>query len=130
LKYNNGKKLLLMKRFLFILICLAVSIYTHGQIIIEFTKDKNKSRATAKVQIIGGSLKGDTTWQYYLENNLNASMIIGKGAKKGKYTVIIQYIVAKDGTICDVMCKNDPGYEMGNEAVRLVKRAPKWRASP
>ncbi len=116
-----------MKRFLLILICLAGTIYTRGQIIIEFTKAKNKSKALAKVQIIGGSLKGDITWKSYLENNLNASMIIGKGAKKGKYTVIIRYVLSKNGIISDVICENDPGYEMGKESVRLVKKASKWR---
>jgi periplasmic protein TonB len=118
-----------MKRFLLFLTCLAGIIFTHGQVVIEFSKEKNKSRTFAKVQVKGTFPGGDTSWRSYLEKNLNASKVIGKGAKKGKYTVVVYYIVTKDGSIADIRCENDPGYDMCKEAVRLIKKTEYWGPS-
>ena len=118
-----------MKRFLLMLMCLAGIIYAHGQVVIEFSKEKKKSKTFAKVQVKGAFPGGDTSWRSYLENKLNASKVIGKGAKKGKYTVVVKYIVTKDGSIADVQCENDPGYEMCAEAIRLIKKSTYWGPS-
>lgn len=115
-----------MKRFLLLLIFLLGIVYTHGQIVIEFSKDKNRSKAFAKVEVKGDFPAGDTSWRSYLEKNLNTSTVIGKRAKKGKYTVVVNYIVAKDGTISDILCKHDPGYGMCQESIRIIKKSVKW----
>jgi protein TonB len=115
-----------MKRFLLILTCLVGFIYTHGQVVIEFSKEKKRSKTFAKVEVKGAYPGGDTSWRSYLEKNLNASTVIGNGAKKGKYTVVVNYIVAKDGSIADVICENDPGYGMCQEAIRLIKKTKSW----
>jgi periplasmic protein TonB len=120
-----------MKRFLLMLTCLVGFTFTHGQtavsqVIIKFSKEKKKSKTFAKVEIKGAYPEGDTTWRSYLEKNLNASLVVGKGAKKGKYTVVIRYVVSKDGTISDIQCENDPGYGMCQEAVRIMKKSKSW----
>jgi periplasmic protein TonB len=115
-----------MKHLLLILTCLAGINYTHGQVVIEFSKDNNRSRVFAKVEVKGAFPGGDTSWRSYLEKNINASMVIGKRAKKGKYTVVVNYIVTKDGTIADVKCMNDPGYGMCQESIRIIKKGVKW----
>ena len=117
-----------MKRFLLILTCLAGIINTYGQngqIVIEVRKDNNKSRIFTRVQVLGAFPRGDTAWRSYLEKNLNASMAIAKRAKKGKYTVVINYVVDKDGSISDILCKNDPGYGMCQEAIRVIIKSVK-----
>jgi hypothetical protein len=61
---------------------------------------------------------------------LNTSIFVKNEAKRGKYTVIVQYVVAKDGHIADVKCLNDPGYGMYQEAIRVIHRSSwssKWR---
>lgn len=115
-----------MKRFLLILICLGGIIYTHGQIVIEFSKEKRRSKILAKVQVKGAFPGGDTSWRSYLEKNLNASEVIGKKAKKGKYTVVVNYVLSKDGDISDIMCKDDPGYKMCEESIRVIKKTTRW----
>jgi hypothetical protein len=116
---------MLMKRFLLILTFLFGIIYTYGQIVIEFSKDKDRSKILAKVVVKGAFPGGDTSWRSYLEKNLNTSMVIGKLAKKGKYTVVVNYVFTKDGTISDIMCKNDPGYGMCEESIRIIKKSVK-----
>jgi protein TonB len=123
-------KQLLMKRSLLILTCLIGFIYTHGQVgqvVIEFSKEKKRSRAIAKVEVKGPYPGGDTAWRPSIERNLNASStVIGKGAKKGKYTVVLYYIISKDGAISDIRCENDPGYNMCQEALRIIKKSKTW----
>jgi periplasmic protein TonB len=114
-----------MKRFLLMLTFLACIIYTHGQIVIEFTKEKNRSKMLAKVQVNGAFPGGDTSWQSYLEKNINASELIGKRARKGKYTVVV--ILSKDGSISEITCENDPGYRMCEESLRVIQKSRKWR---
>lgn len=42
--------------------------------------------------------------------------------------ITITFIVERDGSISGVKCLKDPGYGMGDEAVRVVKACPeKWK---
>ena len=69
---------------------------------------------------------GDAAWKRYLEKNLNASAPIDNGAPEGTYTVIVKFIVSKDGSISDVEPETNFGYGMEEEAVRAIKRGPNW----
>ncbi|UAY51566.1 energy transducer TonB [Ferruginibacter albus] len=69
---------------------------------------------------------GDGAWRRYLEKNLNASAPIDNGAPEGTYTVIVKFIVSKDGSISDVEAETHFGYGMEDEAIRAIKRGPKW----
>ncbi len=69
---------------------------------------------------------GKEAWQKYLERNLNRDLPVINGAPPGKYTVIVSFIVAKDGGISNVKADNDPGYQTATEAVRMIVKGPKW----
>jgi periplasmic protein TonB len=69
---------------------------------------------------------GRTAWQKYLERNLNSSAPTDAGAPGGLYTVSVTFVVERDGTITDVKAMNDPGYGTAEEAVRVIKKGPKW----
>ncbi len=43
-----------------------------------------------------------------------------------KGTVDINYIVEKDGTLSDIKVNKDLGYGTGAEAIRILKKSPKW----
>ena len=115
-----------MKRLLLTLICLAGIFYTHAQVVIEFSKAKKRSKTIAKVEVKSAYPGGDTSWRSSIERNLNASTVIGKGAKKGKYTVVVKYIISLDGYLSDIICDNDPGYNMCQEALRIIKKSKTW----
>jgi len=43
-----------------------------------------------------------------------------------KGTVDVNYIVEKDGTLSDIKVTKDLGYGTGAEAIRILKKSPKW----
>lgn len=45
-----------------------------------------------------------------------------------KGRVILRFIVEKDGSLSDIKVMRDLGYGTGKEAIRLLKRAGKWKA--
>ena len=69
---------------------------------------------------------GINAWQKYLERNLDANVPVKKHAVPGKYTVIVSFIVDKQGNISDVKTENNPGYGTAEEAIRVIKRSPAW----
>lgn len=70
---------------------------------------------------------GQSAWAKYLERNLNRDLPVENGAPPGKYTVIVSFIVSKDGSISDVTAENDPGYGTKAEAIRVIAKGPKWK---
>jgi len=72
---------------------------------------------------------GLPAWAKYLERNLNRDLPVENGAPPGKYTVVVSFIVDKNGGISDVVAENDPGYGTKSEAVRVITKGPKWKAA-
>ena len=71
-----------------------------------------------------GGIEG---WRKYLERNLNRDTPTDNGAPVGSYTVIVSFIVGRDGNISDVKAENDPGFGTKSEAVRVIQKGPKWK---
>ena len=69
---------------------------------------------------------GLDTWRKFLQKNLNVNLPVDNGAAAGQYTVVVKFIVSKDGTISNVEAENNPGYGMAEEAVRVIRSGPKW----
>ena len=73
----------------------------------------------------------DSSWRKTITNQLNTLNFSDNGAKKGNYTVIVQFIISKDGSVSDVRCVTSPGYGMCEEAVRLIKKGGiPWTPAP
>jgi protein TonB len=96
------------------------SIY--GKIVVEITKEKKPKKIYAKVEIKSAFIGGDSSWVQSIEKSINQSIKFKNGAKPGKYYVSVQFVVAKDSSLTDVRCLNDPGFGMGAEVVRAVKK--------
>jgi protein TonB len=79
------------------------------------------------VQIPAEFPGGLPAWSKYLERTLNRDLPVENGAPPGKYTVVVSFIVSKDGSISDVAAENDPGYGTKNEAIRVITKGPKWK---
>ena len=69
---------------------------------------------------------GDYGFQIYLKENLNTNIPKKNGAPAGTYRVIVKFIVAKDGSVSEVVAENKVGYGMENEAIRVIAGGPKW----
>jgi len=101
-----------------------VDIDQGKQIIEEKKEDENK--IFEKVEIEASFKGGESAWKKYLERNLNPNTPVDNGAPEGTYTVYVQFVVSKDGSISDVKALTNHGYGMEAEAIRVIKKGPAW----
>jgi len=88
--------------------------------------DSVKLSEFERVEVDASYPGGNTGWRQFLEKNLDAGVPERKGAPLGDYTVIVQFIVDKDGTVTDVTPLTKLGYGMEEELIRLIKKSGKW----
>lgn len=116
-----------MKSFQLILFCLVIcaakSYGQGGRIVIEITKEKHKIYKIKVIQWVNP--RADSSWLPSIEKDLNRSIPANKHIKKGKYIVSARFIADKGGNISDVECENDPGFGIGAEVVRALKKSGK-----
>ena len=93
---------------------------------VEIRKPDNENEIFTKVEIEATFQGGEDAWRNYLRNTLNANTPADYGAGGGKYTVIVKFVVSKDGSLSDIKCENDPGFGMCEEAVRVIKKTKNW----
>ena len=94
---------------------------------VEAPKDEDYDKLFTSVQIQAEFPGGQGGWARYLERTLNRDEPVENGAPTGKYSVVVSFIVSKDGSISEVKAENDPGYGTREEAVRVIQRGPKWK---
>lgn len=106
----------------------APPVESKGTGIVEAPKvEEDYDKVFTVVQIPAEFPGGTDAWRKYLERSLNRDAPTDNGAPPGKYTVMVSFIVAKDGAISDVKAENDPGYGTSEEAVRVIKKGPAWK---
>jgi len=96
-----------------------------GKQVIEAPKE-DENKIFEKVEVEAEFPGGLPAWRRYLERNLNAQVPSDAGAPTGSYTVVVKFIVDKSGSISDVKALTSHGFGMEEEAVRAIKRGPKW----
>lgn len=79
------------------------------------------------VQIMAKFPGGPEAWIKYLQRNLRSEVPIENGATTGRLTVVVSFLVDKEGNISEVKADNDPGFGTAQEAVRVIQRGPKWQ---
>jgi protein TonB len=98
-----------------------------GKQVVEAPKVEDENKIFEKVEVEAEFPGGQSAWRRYLERNLNAQVPSDAGAPIGQFTVIVKFIVDKQGNISDVKALTNHGYGMEEEAVRAIKRGPKWK---
>jgi protein TonB len=68
---------------------------------------------------------GQSEWTRYLQKNLRYPDAAIDNGTQG--VVRVQFIVDKEGNISEVQSLNDPGDGLAEEAVRIIKKGPKWK---
>lgn len=68
-------------------------------------------------------------WRAFLEKHTLPfiEQAASKGMPAGKYTVMVRFIVEKDGSLSNHSIVNDPGYGLGSKVLEMMKQAPKWK---
>ncbi|RYG12509.1 MAG: energy transducer TonB [Chitinophagaceae bacterium] len=69
---------------------------------------------------------GMAAWGKFIQKNLKYPYAAAANEVQGK--VYINFVVEKDGSISDVNVVRGIGYGCDEEAVRVIKKSPKWKA--
>ena len=97
-----------------------------GKQIVEEKKEEDENKIFDKVEIEASFPGGDSKWRQYLERNANGQVATDNGAPEGTYTTVVQFVVDKEGNISDVRALTNHGYGMEEEAMRVIRKGPKW----
>jgi periplasmic protein TonB len=89
-------------------------------------ENNEEEKVYNKVEIDARFPGGDKEWRKYLERTLNAATPVDRGAPAGTYTVVVQFVVDKEGNISDVKALTNHGYGMEAEVIRVIRKGPKW----
>lgn len=119
--------------FRFISICFSLIIISFAAMAqADTTKapgniDSSEYRIFENPEIEASFPGGVQAWRRHLEGTLNAATPSDNGAPKGIYTIIVQFIVHKDGSISDLKTLTHHGYGMEGEAMKAIRKSPKWK---
>jgi protein TonB len=69
---------------------------------------------------------GISSWRKFLERQVDAGIPITEGAPEGIYTVMVEFTVRITGELHHVRAVSQHGYGMEEEAVRVIKKGPRW----
>lgn len=69
---------------------------------------------------------GMNAWAKFIQRNLRYPAIAQESAVQGK--VFLSFVVEKDGNISDVKVLRGIGYGCDEEAIRVIKKSPRWKA--
>jgi protein TonB len=97
-----------------------------GSKVLEGPKVDYENTIFNKVEVEAAFPGGEQAWVRYLRKNLDANVPIDNGAPEGTYQVVIRFIVGKDGAISDVQSETKHGYGMEQEAMKIIRKGPKW----
>ena len=105
----------------------APSQIDEGKQVIEEKKEDDENKIFEKVEVEASFPGGDGAWRKFLERNLRGDVASENGAPAGTYTVVVQFVVDKEGNVSDVKALTSHGYGMEDEAVRVIKKGPQWK---
>ena len=95
-----------------------------GTQVVEVKKEDDENKIFTKVEVDAAFPGGEAAWINFLQKNL--SQDVANDADPGKYTVMVKFIVSKDGSLSDITCESDPGHGMCAEAIRVIKKTRNW----
>ncbi len=105
---------------------LAPAVVDEGKQVVEEKKEEDENKVFEKVEVEASFKGGEREWRKYLERNLDPNVPVENGANEGTYTVVVQFIVDKEGKISDVRSLTQHGHGMEDEAMRVIKKGPDW----
>jgi len=99
-------------------------------VVVSYKNDKTNvvdvSPVFTTVDVLPVFNKVDNGWARYLERSLDRDLPKRRGAPAGQYTVMVSFIIDKNGKVQDVKSLNDPGYGSAEEALRVIEHCPNW----
>ena len=71
--------------------------------------------------------EGNDAWLSFLSQNLKTNVPLKNDAPAGVYKVVISFVIGTNGKVIDVKPETNFGYGMEDEAVRVIKKSPRWK---
>ena len=84
------------------------------------------TRIFERVEIEASFPGGEQAWRKFLERNLNSNAPVENGAPNGKYLILVQFVVNKEGRISNIKPLTKEGYGMEKEVVRIMNKSGLW----
>jgi Gram-negative bacterial TonB protein C-terminal len=78
------------------------------------------------VEIEASFKGGEKVWLSYLMKNLKPEVPSDNHAPPGAYTVVVGFVVDKNGELSDVKPLTSHGFGMEEEVVRIMSKGPSW----
>ncbi|MGQ0739780.1 MAG: energy transducer TonB [Bacteroidota bacterium] len=102
--------------------------YKQSEIIVESkpVSGKKPVEKIQKVDIESAYPGGLEAYRKFLERNINGQIAEERGARAGRYTAVVQFIIDTTGNIFDVIPLTNHGYGMEDELVGLFRKT-KWK---
>ena len=88
------------------------------------TDDDNK--VFVKMEVEPSFPGGEKEWARYLDRNLDGNIPLKNGCKPGTYTVIIQFIVDREGNPIELRPLTNHGFGMEDQVMNMIKKGPRW----
>lgn len=95
-----------------------------GEVVQPKVDNEDYDKVFTKVEVPAEFPGGADAWRRYLERSLQYPEAAQENGIQG--VVRVQFIVDKEGNISEVQALNDPGEGLAEEAVRIIKKGPKW----
>ena len=95
--------------------------------VIEAPKVNDEDEVFKSVQIEAEFPGGNAAWARYMQKSLDGFNPLDNRAAPGKYSVVVSFIVSKDGSISDVQAETSFGYGMEELAIKAIKKGPRWK---
>ncbi len=83
------------------------------------SNDDNSMQIFEKVELEASFAGGEPGWRNFLEKNLDPSVPVDNGAPCGKYLIVVQFVVDKEGRVSNIKPLTREGYGMEQEVVRI-----------
>jgi protein TonB len=97
-----------------------------GIVVAPKKQEEDWEKVFLKVEIESQYPGGSSAWKRYLERNMRYPQEAQDNGIQG--TVVVQFIVDKEGVVSDVEVLSGP-QELRAEAVRVIKKSGKWTAA-
>jgi protein TonB len=112
-----------MKKLLFLIICIVAFQNTKAQSepIAPAPTEENTVYNSAGLEIKPEFKGGLSKFYEYIAKNYRTPDVPGLNGQ-----LMISFVVEKDGSITDIKVLKDLGYGTGEEAIRILKKCPKW----
>lgn len=112
-----------MKKLLFLIICIVAFQNTKAQSepVAPTPTEENTVYNSAGLEIKPEFKGGLNKFYEYIAKNYRTPDVPGLNGQ-----LMISFVVEKDGSITDIKVLKDLGYGTGEEAIRILKKCPKW----